>query len=148
MVSHALGHALMSDHDERINLLERALKHIEATANFAVYYGEGRDSYDEWGRTAHESIFNTNDGHYRCPNAQQGFSGIHHLDPRAGLGDGRVRRGAGVHRHPRRRRTRAARRAGKVGVADAQGRDGHLRLVHRQPAADGIPYWDGGAPGW
>ena len=27
------------------------------------------------GRTAHESIFNTNDGNYRCPNAQQGFSG-------------------------------------------------------------------------
>jgi unsaturated chondroitin disaccharide hydrolase len=26
------------------------------------------------GRTAHESIFNLNDGAYRCPNSQQGFS--------------------------------------------------------------------------
>ena len=30
--------------------------------------------YDEWGRVAHESIFNVNDGNYRCPNSQQGFS--------------------------------------------------------------------------
>ena len=28
------------------------------------------------GRTAHECIFNVNDGNYRCPNAQQGFSGF------------------------------------------------------------------------
>jgi hypothetical protein len=28
------------------------------------------------GRTAHESIFNTTDGMYRCPNSQQGFSGF------------------------------------------------------------------------
>jgi hypothetical protein len=26
------------------------------------------------GRTAHESIFNLNDGEYRCPNSQQGYS--------------------------------------------------------------------------
>ena len=26
------------------------------------------------GRTAHESIFNPNDGNYRCPNSQQGYS--------------------------------------------------------------------------
>ena len=53
-------------------------------AKYAVFYGEGRDIYDEWGRVAHESIFNTNDGKYRCPNSQQGFSGFtneerHHL---------------------------------------------------------------------
>ena len=38
------------------------------------YYGEGRDSYDVRGRVAHESIFNMNDGDYRCPNSQQGYS--------------------------------------------------------------------------
>ena len=41
---------------------------------YAVYYGEGRDAYDIRGRTAHESIFNVNDGNYRCPNSQQGYS--------------------------------------------------------------------------
>jgi hypothetical protein len=75
-VSHILGHELMQDHDEKVNLLHRLLHHGISTARYSVYYGEGRDSYDEWGRTAHESIFNTNDGNFRCPNAQQGFSGF------------------------------------------------------------------------
>lgn len=74
-VSHLLGHAIFDEHDEKISLLERAILHSQATAKYSVFYGEGRDSYDEWGRTAHEAIFNTNDGHFRCPNAQQGFSG-------------------------------------------------------------------------
>ena len=75
MVAHALGHVLMGENDSPISLLGRAIDHMNATAKYSVYYGEGRDKYDEWGRTAHESVFNTNDGRYRCPNAQQGFSG-------------------------------------------------------------------------
>jgi len=43
-------------------------------ARYSVYYGEGRDIYDIRGRVAHESIFNTNDGKYRCPSTQQGYS--------------------------------------------------------------------------
>ena len=39
-----------------------------------VYYDEGRDDYDQWGRVAHESIFNVIDGRYRCPSTQQGYS--------------------------------------------------------------------------
>lgn len=73
-VAHALGHTLMGEKDVRISLLERLVKHARATADYAVYYGEGRDAYDIRGRVAHESIFNTNDGSYRCPNSQQGFS--------------------------------------------------------------------------
>ncbi len=76
IVSHGLGHVFLGEGDERISLLDRALKHIEATARYSVYYGEGRDEYDVWGRTAHESIFNTKDGNYRCPNSQQGYSGF------------------------------------------------------------------------
>ena len=60
----------------KISLLDRAIQHIEATAKYSVYYGSGRDQYDLWGRTAHESIFNVNDGQYRCPNAQQGYTGF------------------------------------------------------------------------
>ena len=75
LVSHRLGHVLMGENDTKINLLERALQHARATAEYSVYYGEGRDSYDVWGRTAHESLFNVTDGNYRCPNAQQGYSG-------------------------------------------------------------------------
>jgi hypothetical protein len=73
-VSHQLGHKLMGEMDKPISLLERLLQHAETTAKFAVFYGEGRDAYDLRGRTAHESIFNVNDGAYRCPNSQQGYS--------------------------------------------------------------------------
>ncbi len=76
VVSHQLGHVFQGENDVKINLLERALQHIKATADYAVYYGEGRDSYDMWGRTAHESVFNTKDGNYRCPNSQQGYTGF------------------------------------------------------------------------
>jgi len=76
MVSHLLGHFLQAENDVKISLLERALQHCRSTADYSVYYGEGRDSYDIWGRTAHESIFNTNDGNFRAPNSQQGYSGF------------------------------------------------------------------------
>ena len=75
-VSHQLGFAIWDEHDQRIDLLDRAIQHCKATAKYSVFYGEGRDRYDDWGRTAHECVFNTNDGNYRCPNAQQGFSGF------------------------------------------------------------------------
>ena len=73
-VAHQLGHVLMGERDQRISLLDRLLQHAGTTAAHAIYYGEGRDVFDRWGRTAHESIFNTNDGQYRCPNSQQGYS--------------------------------------------------------------------------
>ena len=75
-VSHELGHVFQGEGDVKISLLERALQHIQATAQYSVFYGEGRDSYDVWGRTAHESIFNVKDGNFRCPNSQQGYTGF------------------------------------------------------------------------
>jgi unsaturated chondroitin disaccharide hydrolase len=74
VIAHQLGHALMGENDKRISLLDRAEAHIRATAKYSVYYGEGRDAYDVRGRTAHEAVFNSNDGNYRCPNSQQGYS--------------------------------------------------------------------------
>src|SRR5271157_3797079 len=74
LIGHRLGHVLMSEGDRKVSLLERALQHAEATARYSVYYGEGRDAYDVRGRVAHESIFNPNDGQYRCPSSQQGYS--------------------------------------------------------------------------
>ncbi|HVX51586.1 MAG TPA: hypothetical protein VHB48_15600 [Chitinophagaceae bacterium] len=76
MVSYKLGQVFQAENDRKINLLERALLHIKATAQYSVFYGDGRDSYDVWGRTAHESIFNVNDGNFRCPNSQQGYTGF------------------------------------------------------------------------
>lgn len=76
MAGHALGHVLMGEGDKPISLLGRAIQHLAATARYNIFYGEGRDSYDVRGRTAHEAIFNRNDGAFRCPNSQQGFSGF------------------------------------------------------------------------
>lgn len=76
-VSHTLGHRLMHEGDKPACLLERLLQHGETTARYNVYYGTGRDFFDlpdTRGRTVHESIFNLNDGNYRCPSTQQGYS--------------------------------------------------------------------------
>jgi hypothetical protein len=73
-LSHRLGHVLMGEKDRTHSLLARLVEHARTTAQYAVFYGEGRDAYDIRGRTAHESIFNVNDGNYRCPNSQQGYS--------------------------------------------------------------------------
>ena len=76
MLAHLLGHRLLGESDRPVNLAQRALHHLCATARYSVYYAEERDAYDVWGRTAHESIFNTNDGSYRCPSSQQGYSAL------------------------------------------------------------------------
>jgi unsaturated chondroitin disaccharide hydrolase len=76
MMSHLLGHVLQGENDAGFSLFDRSVQHLAATARYSVYYGEGRDRYDIRGRVAHESIFNTNDGSYRCASTQQGYSGF------------------------------------------------------------------------
>lgn len=75
-LSHILGHFYQGEGDVKTSLLERSIQHLQATATYSVYYGEGRDIYDVPGRTAHESIFNVKDGNFRCPGSQQGYSGF------------------------------------------------------------------------
>jgi hypothetical protein len=74
VVAHQLGHALMAEGDKPVNLLHRAIEHAATTARFNVFFGQDRDSYDVRGRVAHESVFNRNDGQFRCPSSQQGYS--------------------------------------------------------------------------
>src|SRR5688500_10229843 len=76
-VAHQLGHVLQGENDRRISLLGRLVTHALTSARYNVYYGEGRDAYDQphlRGRTVHESVFNRNDGRFRCPSSQQGYS--------------------------------------------------------------------------
>ncbi|NOX55184.1 MAG: glycosyl hydrolase [Planctomycetes bacterium] len=74
VLAHRLGHRLIGENDAPISLLDRWAQHLRTTARYNVYYGEGRDAYDVPGRVAHESLFNPNNGQYRCPSTQQGFS--------------------------------------------------------------------------
>ena len=145
--AHSLGHILLGENDAHISLFHRLVYHAETTARYSVYYGDGRDIYDEWGRVAHESLFNINDGAYRCPATQQGYSGfstwtrglawivagypelLEYLDtvPASDYPDGRDPEGV------KKMMLRAA-------MASADFFIGHS-------AADGVPYWDTGAPG-
>lgn len=132
VVSHQLGHVLMGENDTRISLLDRALQHCRATAKYAVYYGEGRDVYDVRGRVAHESIFNVNDGNYRCPNSQQGYSPFSTWTrglawAMCGFGE----------------QLEFARENPEFEKAARAACDFYMENT----ALDGIPYWDTGAPG-
>ncbi len=146
-LAHQLGHAYMGENDRRESLLDRLVAHAAATAKFNVYYGEGRDAYDVAGRVAHESIFNVNDGCYRCPSSQQGFS------PYSTWTRGLAWIMCGF--------AEQLEFLGEVAdgeLAEAGGREAIERLFERaarvtcdfyiaHTAADGIPYWDTGAPG-
>ncbi|MCA9211872.1 MAG: glycoside hydrolase family 88 protein, partial [Planctomycetales bacterium] len=73
-LAHRFGHRILGENDRETSLLERLVQHARVTAKYNVYFGNNRDAYDISGRVAHESIFNTNDGCYRCPSTQQGYS--------------------------------------------------------------------------
>lgn len=73
-LAHRLGQVLKEEGDRSISLLERLWHHARTTARYNIYYGQGRDIYDVAGRVAHESLFNPHNGSYRCPSTQQGYS--------------------------------------------------------------------------
>jgi hypothetical protein len=146
-VSHLLGHRLMGENDRPVNLLERLVQHAEATARYNVYFGTGRDAYDVRGRVAHESVFNVNDGRYRCPSSQQGYSPFttwtrglawilcgyaEQLEFCQTLPEGEFESAGG--------KAKVLARFLDVATAVAD-------FYIAETSTDGIPYWDTGAPG-
>jgi unsaturated chondroitin disaccharide hydrolase len=135
-LGHLLGHVLLQEQDARVSLLDRLLAHARATAEFSVYYGRGRDAYDVRGRVAHESLFNVVSGSYRGPGTQQGYS------PFTTWTRGLAWAMLGF--------------AEQIEFLDSVG-DVDPFLVEaaastcdyyiETAAADGVPYWDTGAPG-
>lgn len=147
VLSHSLGHNLQQEGDVRINLLERALSHIKATADFSVFYGEGRDVYDVWGRTAHECIFNVKDGNYRCPNSQQGYSGF--TTWTRGLAWAMCGFAEQLEWIATREDDEIAVFGGRNYIESymLKGAMATCDFYIKNTASDGIPYWDTGAPG-
>jgi hypothetical protein len=150
--AHDLGHVLMGERDRRISLLGRALRHAETTSRHNVYYGDGRDAYDIAGRVAHESIFNTNDGSYRCPSSQQGYS------PFSTWTRGLAWAVLGYPELLEVLEWCEPDEVAELAVPSMESLDSartRLRQVARatadfliaNSASDGIPYWDTGAPG-
>ena len=145
-IAHRLGHALKGENDRRISLLKRLVHHAAVTAEYNVYYGEGRDAYDVRGRVAHESIFNTADGAYRCPSTQQGYSPFttwtralawimcgyaEQLEFLETVTDADLEPLGGRH---------------KIEIMMRRAAEATCDYYLEQSATDGIPYWDTGAP--
>ena len=146
-VSHQLGHVLCEENDRRVSLLQRLVQHALATARWSVYYGEGRDSYDVPGRVAHESIFNVTDGAYRCPSSQQGYSPFSTWT--RGLAWAILGFAEQLEFIDSRGEEELAPLGGRKEILSALSRAVKVTsdFYIENSAADGIPYWDTGAPG-
>ena len=135
------------EQDVQVSLLERLVQHAKATADFNVYYGRGRDHYDVRGRTAHESLFNPANGSYRGPSSQQGYSPFttwtrglawamlgfaEQLEYVATLDNAELAPLG----------SRGTIEGWMLEAARATS-DYYIEIA----AADGVPYWDAGAPG-
>jgi hypothetical protein len=146
-LAHQLGHVLMGENDRRISLLGRLVEHACTTARYNVYYGEGRDAYDVRGRVAHESIFNRNDGCYRCPSTQQGYS------PFSTWTRGLAWVMLGYPEELQWLATRDDRELLPFGGREAiesvmlRAATAACDFYLQETPADGVPYWDTGAPG-
>jgi len=146
-LAHRLGHMLMDERDRPVSLLERLIQHAETTARYTVYYGEGRDAYDVRGRVAHESIFDTNDGSYRCPNSQQGYSPFSTWTRGlAWIMLGYAEEIEFLGAVPDEELAPAGGRAAVEGMMLRAAQATCDFYIEHTPA-DGIPYWDTGAPG-
>ncbi|HOH50886.1 MAG TPA: glycosyl hydrolase [Candidatus Hydrogenedentes bacterium] len=143
VLAHQLGHALMGENDRPVSLLDRAAAHIRSTLAWNVFYGEGRDIYDVPGRVAHESLFNVNDGKFRCPSTQQGYSPFSTWTRGLAwvlLGCAEQLEWFSRPCVPFEGKTAFLREMERAARATA---DFYLR----HSSADGIPFWDTGAPG-
>ncbi len=146
-VAHRLGQVLQGEGGRNVSLLERLAQHASVTAEYAVFYGEGRDAFDVRGRVAHESLFDARAGLYCCPSTQQGYS------PFTTWTRGLAWAMLGF----------AEELEFLLSVSEAEvqplgGRAGFESMMRRaaeavcdyyleQSPTDGIPYWDTGAPG-
>jgi unsaturated chondroitin disaccharide hydrolase len=149
-LAHQLGAVLMGENDEPISLLGRLIDHALTTAHYLVFKGDSDHIYDVRGRTAHEGVFNVNDGRFRCRATQQGYSPFstwtrglawamlgfaEQLEFLKALAAGQIKRAAGVAKGDLLNTFEEAARA----TCD--------HYVNGCAAADGVPYWDDGAPG-
>jgi hypothetical protein len=152
-IAHALRHGLLTEQDRRVNLLGRLLTHARTSAQFNIYYGEGRDFYDIpelRGRTAHEAIFNPASGSFRCPSSQQGYS------PFSTWTRGLAWAMLGFAEELEFLRSRPEAEFAAEGLPAKRDALAMLEMAARATcdfymnqasAADGICYWDTGAPG-
>jgi hypothetical protein len=146
-LSHLLGHRLVEEQDEQVSLLTRLVQHARATAAYNVFYATSGGPFDVRGRVAHESLFNVANGTYRGPSTQQGYS------PFSTWTRGLAWAMLGFAEQLEFLSTLTADARRESGAADAEAalvdaaRATCDFYIDSAACADGIPYWDTGAPG-
>ena len=149
--AHQLGHVLKGEQDETISLLGRSLQHARASSRYLIFHGDSSHSYDVRGRTAHEGLFNPINGSFRARSSQQGYSPFtswtrglgwailgfaEHLEFLQELPPEAFRTAVPGWS---KREALALYRETALAVAD--------HYIDDVACADGITYWDEGAPG-
>jgi unsaturated chondroitin disaccharide hydrolase len=148
-VAWQLGHKLMHENDRAADLLKRSVLHGLTTSQYVLFHGDTDATYDVRGRTAHEAIFNRNDGVFRCRSTQQGYSAFstwtrglawamvgyaEELEFFATIEDATFEASVGL------------KKAEVVAVYTAAAKATCDHWINDVTAGDGIPYWDDGAP--
>ena len=148
-LGHILGHRLVEEQDAQVNLLSRLLQHARTTATYNVFDGRGSGPFDVRGRVAHESLFNAANGTYRGPSTQQGYSPFSTWT--RGLAWamlGFAEQLEFISAVPALTIEEAEAEAGgpSVWMLDAARATCDF-YIESAACADGVPYWDTGAPG-
>jgi hypothetical protein len=149
-VAWQLGHVLMHENDRKADLLKRSVLHGLATSQYILFHGDSPHTYDVRGRTAHEAVFNRNDGAFRCRSSQQGYSPFstwtrglawamlgyaEELEFFKTIPDAAFKASVGLNKKD------------VVAVYEAAARATCDHYIQDCACADGIVYWDDGAPG-
>ena len=146
-LAHILGHRLVGEQDRPVNLLTRLVQHAKATAIYNVFKGTGGGPFDVRGRVAHESLFNAANGTYRGPSTQQGYS------PFSTWTRGLAWAMLGFAEELEFLASLPIDTLSEAGATDAttwmleSARATCDFYIESAACADGIPYWDTGAPG-
>jgi unsaturated chondroitin disaccharide hydrolase len=145
-----LGHHLAHENDRKADLLKRSVLHALCTNHHIIFHGDSEHTYDVRGRTAHEGLFNRNDGLFRARSTQQGYSPFstwtrglswamlgyaEQLEFLATIDDARFEQSVGMKKDE----------VWPTYLRAALATCDHY--IDGCSAADGIVYWDDGAPG-
>jgi len=148
-VAWQLGHKLMHENDKAADLLKRSVLHGLTANQYILFHGGSGHTYDVRGRTAHEAVFNRNDGNFRCRSSQQGYSPFstwtrglawamlgyaEELEFIATIADDAFHKSVGLSK------------TDVVKVYEQAAIDTCDHYIDDCTGADGIPYWDDGAP--
>jgi unsaturated chondroitin disaccharide hydrolase len=149
-VAWQLGHYLAHENDRKADLLKRAVLHGLCTNQYLVFHGDSEQTYDVRGRTAHEGTFNRSDGSFRARGTQQGYSPFstwtrglawamlgyaEELEFFATIDERSFESSTGL------------KKSAVIAAFESAAKATCDHYINDCAAADGIVYWDDGAPG-